>query len=207
MSARVDPPIDPKIIVSPDTGRAERVPPGQYQTDKWPVLHYGTVPVFDKAKWNFRIFGLVEKPAEWSFEEFFSLPRVQVKADFHCVTTWSKLDNLWEGVSVQELLKHVSLKPEAKFVLAHCEHGFTTNLPLSDFLEGDVLFAMKHNGEDLTAEHGYPLRLMVPRLYAWKSAKWLRGIEFLARDRAGFWEQNGYHMRGDPWTEERHREF
>ncbi len=196
-----------KVIISPDTKRQERVPPGQYETKKWPVLHYGSVPGFDKASWDFRVLGLVEQPLRMNHAEFFSLPRVQVKGDFHCVTTWSKLDNLWEGVSVHEILKRVKVKPEAQYVLAHCEHGFTANLPLSDFVQEDVLFAMKHNGEDLTPEHGYPLRLMVPRLYAWKSAKWLRGIEFLEKDRPGFWEQNGYHMRGDPWTEERHREY
>ncbi len=196
-------------IVSSDVKRRQRIPPGQVQTRKWPVLHYGNVPQFDRARWTFHIFGLVEKPWQCTYDEFISLPRIQVRADMHCVTRWSKLENLWEGVSTREVLRHVKVLPTAKFVMVHCEHGFTTNLPLDDFLGEDCLFAWKHNGQDLEPDHGYPLRLVVPRLYAWKSAKWVRGIELMAEDKAGFWEQwdhGGYHMRGDPWAEQRFRE-
>jgi DMSO/TMAO reductase YedYZ molybdopterin-dependent catalytic subunit len=200
---------DPKGIVSPDTQRANRIPPRQVLTHKWPVLHYGPTPAFDRAAWTFHIFGLVEKPWECSYDQFIALPRVIVHADMHCVTRWSTLDNRWEGVATREVLAQVKPKPAAKFVMVHCEHGFTTNLPLDDFLGDDCLFACKHNGRDLDADHGYPLRLVVPRLYAWKSAKWVRGIELLADDRPGFWEDwshGGYHMRGDPWHEERFRD-
>jgi DMSO/TMAO reductase YedYZ molybdopterin-dependent catalytic subunit len=200
---------NPPLIVSPDVGRAERVPPRQALTRKWPVLHYGGVPKFDRARWTFHIFGLAERPWECNYDEFLALPRVQVRADMHCVTRWSKLDNLWEGVGTRKVIDKVTLKPEAKFVMVHCEHGFSTNLPLDDFLGDDCLFAWKHNGQDLEPDHGYPLRLVVPRLYAWKSAKWVRGIELMEKDRAGFWEDytnGGYHMRGDPWKEERFRD-
>jgi DMSO/TMAO reductase YedYZ molybdopterin-dependent catalytic subunit len=195
-------------IVSPDTHRSERLPPGQALTRKWPVLHAGPTPGFDSATWDLRVFGLVKRKKTFNYAEFFALPRVKVRADMHCVTRWSKLDNLWEGVATRELLKYVELLPEAKFVMVHCEHGFTTNLPVDDFFGEDCLFAMKHGGVDLEPDHGHPLRLVVPRLYAWKSAKWVRGIEFLAADRPGFWESwemGGYHMRGDPWVEERFR--
>ena len=195
-------------IISPDTQREQRLPPGQVLTRKWPVLHAGSVPPFDPAKWEFRISGLVE--SEWSctYDEFIVLPQVAVKADMHCVTRWSKLDNLWEGVSTRTVLGKVQVRPPAKFVMVHCAYGFTTNLPLADILGEDCLFAWKHNGQPLELDHGYPLRLVIPRLYAWKSAKWVRGIELMENDAAGFWEQwehGGYHMRGDPWAEERFR--
>jgi DMSO/TMAO reductase YedYZ molybdopterin-dependent catalytic subunit len=199
----------PSLIVSKDTLRAQRVPPRQALTRKWPVLHAGTTPAFDRARWTFHLFGLVDKPWECSYDEFLALPHVQVKADMHCVTRWSKLDNLWEGVSTRTVLEKATPLPQARFVIVHCEHGFTTNLPLPDFLGEDCLFAWKHNGQDLEPDHGYPLRLVVPLLYAWKSAKWVRGIELMETDRAGFWEcweHGGYHMRGDPWNEERFRE-
>ena len=190
-------------IISPDVKREERIPPRQALTRKWPVLHAGVVPRFDRATWTFRIFGLVEKEWSCTYDEFLALPQVQVHADMHCVTRWSKLDNLWEGVSTHEVLGKVNVLPQAKFVMVHCEHGYTTNLPLEDFLGEDCLFAWRHNGDDLAVEHGYPLRLVVPRLYAWKSAKWVRGIELVEHDRPGFWESwenGGYHMRGDPWV-------
>lgn len=197
--------VDGDIIISPDTLRSERIPPGQSQTKQWPVLHAGMVPQVDLKNWSFRLFGLVEEEWSCNYEEFLALPKVKIKSDFHCVTTWSKLDNLWEGVSTQELFSKVKIKPEAKYVLVHAEHRWTTNMPLEDFLEKDCLFAYKHDGKDLSLDHGYPLRLVVPRLYAWKSAKWVRGVEFLSKDKAGFWEQGGYHMKGDPWKEERYR--
>ena len=191
------------LIDSPDTHRAERIPPRQALTRKWPVLHAGPTPRFDRAVWVFQVFGLVEKPWQCTYDEFLALPRVRVQADMHCVTRWSKLDNLWEGVSTREILSRVQVLPNARFVMVHCEYGFSTNLPLADFLGDDCLFAWKHNGQDLEPDHGYPLRLVIPRLFAWKSAKWVRGIELMESDRAGFWESwenGGYHMRGDPWA-------
>jgi DMSO/TMAO reductase YedYZ molybdopterin-dependent catalytic subunit len=196
-------------ITSPDTQRPNRLPPRQSLTRKWPVLHFGTTPRFDRANWTFHIWGLVEKPWQCSYDEFLAQPRSQVHADMHCVTRWSKLDMLWEGISTRTVLEHVKVLPQARFVMVHCEYGFTTNLPLEDFLGEDCLFAWKCDGQDLEPDHGYPLRLVVPRLYAWKSAKWVRGIELMADDRAGFWEEwehGGYHMRGDPWAEQRFRD-
>ncbi len=197
------------LFVSADTKRRERIPPHQVQTRKWPVLHAGPTPEFQRVHWTFHIFGLVEQTWRCSYDEFVNLPRVQVHADMHCVTRWSRLDMLWEGVPTRAVLAWIKPKPEAKFVLVHCEHGFTTNLPLDEFLDEDCLFAWKADGQDLEPDHGWPLRLVVPKLYAWKIAKWVRGIELLAEDRAGFWESwenGGYHMHGDPWTEERFRD-
>ena len=192
------------IIKSPDTEREERVPPGQRLTEKWPALHYGSVPKIDVSEWTFHIFGLVEKERRLSYKEFTALPQVKVYSDIHCVTGWSKLDNLWEGVASEQIKELVRILPEAKFVMVHSTGGFTTNLSLDDFFQPDVLFAIKHNGEPLTEAHGYPLRLVVPRLYFWKSAKWVTGVEFMAKDKRGFWESGGYHNHGDPWKEERY---
>jgi DMSO/TMAO reductase YedYZ molybdopterin-dependent catalytic subunit len=197
-----------EIIVSSDTHRTLRLPPHQVETAGWPVLHVGPTPRFEKERWTFRVFGEVENPREWKYEEFRALPRAQVRADMHCVTTWSKLDNLWEGVSTRAVMAGVRMKPAGRFVILHCEQGFTTNLPMDDFLGEDCLFAWAHNGQDLTPDHGWPLRLVVPRLYAWKSAKWVRGVEVAEADRPGFWESwenGGYAMRGDPWVDERFR--
>ncbi len=193
-----------KVIRSPDMERVNRVPPGQRLTEKWPVLQHGEVPEIDVSRWTFRIRGLVEKERKLSHEEFMALPMVKVFSDVHCVTGWSRLDNTWEGVSTQVLKGLVKILPEARFVIIHCYADFTTNLTVEDFFEPDVLFAVKHNGEPLTPEHGYPLRLVVPRLYFWKSAKWVEGVEFTANDRRGFWESRGYHNHGDPWKEERY---
>jgi DMSO/TMAO reductase YedYZ molybdopterin-dependent catalytic subunit len=192
------------IIKSPDTERAERVPSGQKLTEKWPALHEGSVPKIDVAEWTFRIFGLVERERSLSYAEFTALPQVKVYSDIHCVTGWSKLDNLWEGVASEQIKNLVKILPEARFVMVHSVGGFSTNLSLSDFFQPDVLFAIKHNGESLTEAHGYPLRLVVPRLYFWKSAKWVNGLEFMAKDKRGFWESGGYHNHGDPWKEERY---
>jgi DMSO/TMAO reductase YedYZ molybdopterin-dependent catalytic subunit len=194
------------VIVSPDTRRPQRLPPGQSRTRKWPVLDAGGPPQIDLERWTFRVSGLVANPISWSWKEFQQLPRVKVFSDFHCVTRWSRLGNLWEGVSTIELIRLAGgALPEARFVLVSgYDGGWTTNLSLSDFLAEDSLVALLHDGEPLATEHGGPARLLVPRLYAWKSAKWVAGIELLERDRAGFWEKNGYHMHGDPWTEERH---
>lgn len=183
--------------------RANRLPPGQSLTLKWPVLHEGPIPKFDPERWNFVVAGLVESPLRLTHEEFTDLPRVEIKADFHCVTHWSKFDNLWEGVAFAEILKRVCPRPEAGYVLVEAEHGYTANVQLKDLQEPNVLFAWKHNGNNLAPEHGWPLRLVVPKLYAWKSVKWVRGLEFLNHDRPGFWERNGYHMYGDPWREQR----
>ena len=202
--AAVEPgPLPLPTIVSPDTLRPERVPKGQMKTTRWPVLHAGPTPKVDLATWTLDLSGAVEGPVSWTWDRFRALPSVVVAADMHCVTRWSRLDNTWEGVAVAEVMKHVRLKPEARFVLIHAEHGYTTNLPLADFLGDDCLFAWSHDGRPLTPDHGGPLRLVVPRLYAWKSAKWVRGVEFLETDRPGFWEQNGYHNHGDPWLEQR----
>lgn len=180
-----------------------RLPPGQVRTDKWPVLHYGSVPQVDLAAWDFRVFGLVKAPVRWTFEEFLGLPQVEVRSDIHCVTRWSRFDNLWQGVSFKEVLRRVQVEPEARFAVIHAEQGFTTNLPLAELSQDDVLLAHKHDGKDLTPEHGWPLRLVVPRRYFWKSAKWVRSVELVAEDRQGFWEQNGYHNDANPWREER----
>ena len=183
---------------------SRRVPPGQTLTEKWPVLHYGPVPRFNPNTWDFRVFGNVEKPLRVNWEEFQKLPRAKYTADMHCVTTWSKLDQIWEGVPFKAIVDLVKPKADTGFVIAHSEHGFTTNVPLEDCLRPNVLLATHANGAELTPDHGYPLRLVVPHLYAWKSAKWLRGVEFSIADAPGFWERNGYHNRGDPWTEERY---
>ena len=185
------------------TRHEPRLPPGQVRTEKWPVLHYGSVPRVDLARWDFRVFGEVERPQRWTWDEFKALTRVRVQSDIHCVTRWSRFDNLWEGVSIREVLQRAGRKPGAAFAVAHAEQGFTANLPLKELDQDDVLLADKHDGADLTPEHGWPLRLVVPRRYFWKSAKWIRAIELLPADRPGFWEQNGYHNEADPWREER----
>lgn len=195
----------PDVIVSTDTHRANRVPPGQSRTQKWPVLDASGPPRIDLAQWRLRLTGLVGQPTEYTWEQFLALPRVKVFADFHCVTRWSRLGNLWTGVAVRDLVARAGgVTPEARYVSARgYDRNWTTNLPLDDFLVDDALVAFLHDGEELTLEHGGPARLIVPRLYAWKSAKWVHEIEFLAQDRPGFWERNGYHNHGDPWREER----
>jgi DMSO/TMAO reductase YedYZ molybdopterin-dependent catalytic subunit len=181
-----------------------RLPRGQVLTQKWPVLTYGDTPDVDLETWAFRCFGLVEQPVSWSWKEFLELPRVTVTSDVHCVTRWSRFDNRWEGVSVSEILVRVRPRPEATAVMVHADPDYTTNLLLSDLAGDDVLLALQHDGRDLPAEHGGPCRLVVPRLYFWKSAKWVRGFEFMELNSPGFWEVNGYHLRADPWKEERY---
>jgi DMSO/TMAO reductase YedYZ molybdopterin-dependent catalytic subunit len=183
---------------------ADRVPPGQTLTTKWPVLTYGLTPRFDPKSWTFRCFGLVEEEVAWTWEEFLKLPRTEVTCDIHCVTRWSRLDNRFEGVHIGEIMKRVRLKPGAKHVLLHADPDYTTNLPLDELVDDDVVLALRHDGADLTPDHGGPLRLVVPKLYFWKSAKWLRAFEFLDVNPPGFWELNGYHMHADPWKEERY---
>lgn len=195
---------EPDIIRSPDTERGERVPPGQSAVSKWPVLHHGGVPAVDLSTWSFRIFGHVEEERELTFEEFAALPNVRVYSDIHCVTGWTKLGMLWEGVSAMALRELAPPKENARYVIVHAVGGFTTNLSLDDFFQPDVLFALSADGEPLSAEHGYPVRLVVPRLYFWKSAKWVTGIEYAEEDEPGFWETKGYNNHGDPWKEERY---
>jgi DMSO/TMAO reductase YedYZ molybdopterin-dependent catalytic subunit len=194
------------VIVSPDARRPNRIPPGQSRTKKWPVLDASGPPAIDLAAWQFRVGGLVGAEITWSQAEFAGLPQVRVFSDFHCVTRWSRLGNLWEGVSTRELIaRSGGAKPEARYVTVYgYDRGWTTNLPLDRFLAEDALVAFLHDGEAISTEHGGPARLIVPQLYAWKSAKWVAGVELMAEDRPGFWEANGYHMRGDPWTQERY---
>jgi len=182
----------------------DRLPPGQVLTTKWPVLHYGNVPKVDTTTWTFDVTGLVERPLALTYQELLALPRKTVICDMHCVTRWSRLDNTFEGVPVQLVLERAGVKPPAQYCLVAAEQGFTTNLPLADLDRPENLIALTWNGEPLTPEHGGPARLLVPHLYLWKSAKWVRGFTLLDADVPGFWEQNGYHMRGDPWKEERY---
>jgi DMSO/TMAO reductase YedYZ molybdopterin-dependent catalytic subunit len=181
-----------------------RLPPGQVLTKKWPVLHYGLVPTVDLATWTFTVDGLVERPFVLRYDELLALPRSTTRCDIHCVTTWSRFDNAFGGVAVQSLLQRAGVRPEARYCLVSAEQEFTTNLPLADLDRPENLLALTHDDEPLTPEHGWPARLLVPHLYFWKSAKWVRGLTLLDADVPGFWEQNGYHMHGDPWTEERY---
>jgi DMSO/TMAO reductase YedYZ molybdopterin-dependent catalytic subunit len=191
-----------------------RLPPGQALTLKFPVLHYGPVPPFNPATWDFRIWGEVDKDVRWAWNEFNQLPRTKVTMDIHCVTRWSKADTVWEGVSVRTLVDQglVKLKPTAQFVMQHAEFGFTVNVPLEVVLQENFLLATHFNGEPITPDHGFPLRGVVGAIpgrddlqtpYLWKGAKWLRGLEFMSRDRLGFWEQAGYSNSADVWKEER----
>jgi DMSO/TMAO reductase YedYZ molybdopterin-dependent catalytic subunit len=198
---------EPGTIISHDTRRADRIPPGQSRTRKWPVLDAFGPPQIDFAQWSLRIFGFVERELIFSLAEFQALPRVRVFADLHCVTSWSRLGNLWEAVSTRDLLGRAGVKPSANFVVCHAyDNGWTTNLPLDNFLAEDALLADKHDGQHISAEHGGPVRGMVPQLYAWKSAKWIKAIELIAVDRPGYWEALGYHLKGDPWSEQRYRD-
>ena len=191
-----------------------RIPPGQALTLKFPVLHYGPIPPFDPSTWAFRISGEVQEERRWDWEAFQELPRTKLRMDIHCVTRWSKADTEWEGVSLRQLVEQgiVQPKPEARFVMQHCEYGFTTNLPIEVALADNFLLATHFDGKPLTPEHGYPLRGTVgfipgredlKTVYFWKGGKWLRGLEFMTRDRLGFWEQAGYHNEADVWSEQR----
>ncbi len=190
-----------QVKAAPDQGYGERVPPGQFVSKKLPVLTYGRTPKIEMADWRLRVFGLVEEEFELDWQGFTDLPWTALPADFHCVTQWSTLDNLWEGVLFQDLVGLARPKAAARFVMAHCYGGYTTNIPLEVAREG--ILAHKHNGEPISRDHGWPLRLVVPRLYGWKSAKWVTAIELMADDRPGFWEERGYNNNGDPWKEER----
>jgi DMSO/TMAO reductase YedYZ molybdopterin-dependent catalytic subunit len=189
-----------------DPALAARIPPGQYRTEKFPVLHYGSVPSVELATWDFRVWGEVDNPLTLTWQQFKELPRKHVHTDVHCVTRWSKLDTDWKGVPIQEILRRAQVRPSARFVVAHSEQGYTANLPLEVLDDDDVMLADTYGGEPLEPEHGYPLRLLVPKRYFWKSAKWIRGLEFLTEDRLGFWERYGYNNSADPWKEERYSE-
>ena len=191
-----------QIKTAPDQGYGERVPPGQFVTTKFPVLTYGPEPKIDINAWTIRVFGLVEQEITLDWQQFAALPRQALDADFHCVTQWSALDQTWEGVALSDLLEQAGVSSEAKFVMAHCFGGYTTNVPLDIALDEGFL-AHKQGGQPIGKSHGWPLRLIVPSLYGWKSAKWVNGIELMAEDSPGFWEQRGYHNNGDPWKEER----
>jgi DMSO/TMAO reductase YedYZ molybdopterin-dependent catalytic subunit len=181
-----------------------RLPPGQIVTRKWPVLHYGTVPAVDLRAWRFKVTGLVGRPLSLSWDELQAMPQRETACDIHCVTRWSRYDNVFDGVPVQAILRRAEVKPEAEYVMVHAAQEYTTNLPLADLDRPANLLAFRHNGEPLPPEHGGPVRLLVPHLYFWKSAKWVTGFKLLEQDSPGFWERNGYHMRGDPWEEERY---
>ena len=181
-----------------------RVPPGQYVTDRFPVLHAGATPTVDLSRWDFTVDGLVGSEVAFTLDEIKAMPATDKTVDIHCVTKWSKLDTEWHGVEVRELMSRVDLLPRATHVLVRSEHGFTANLPIDDFTMPENLFAWRFGGEDLDIEHGWPLRLVVPHLYFWKSVKWVRGLTFLDADQPGFWERNGYHMYGDPFREQRY---
>jgi DMSO/TMAO reductase YedYZ molybdopterin-dependent catalytic subunit len=188
-------------------GQEDRIPPGQYVTEKFPVLHYGTIPHYSDVEqaWDLSVWGEIEEQVRLRFAEIRAMPTIEVITDIHCVSRWSKLDTRWEGVQFREFLKHIpDVKPTARFVVAHCEQGYSTNIPLEILLEDDALLALKYDGADLTPDHGYPLRLLTPRKYFWKSAKWLRGLEFCNYDKLGFWERYGYNNNADPWSEERY---
>jgi DMSO/TMAO reductase YedYZ molybdopterin-dependent catalytic subunit len=184
---------------------AERIPPGQVLTEKFPVLHFGRVPDYgDLSGWDFRVWGEVEEPFNLRWAEFRALPVREVTLDVHCVTRWSKLDTTWEGVQLSHIAEVAQLKPSARHVLFHSEAGYTANVPLEIAMQPDCILAWHYGGAPMTPEHGYPLRAIVPGRYFWKSAKWLRGVEFLDRDQLGFWERNGYSNSADPWKEERY---
>ena len=179
-----------------------KLPPGQEGIQKFPVLTYGPLPKISLDTWRLRVWGLVE-PKEWNWKEFMELPQSELKADFHCVTHWSRFDDMWRGVLFRDLYARLSVKPEAKHVMQHAYGGYTTNLPIQWMLEEEVILAHTFNGEPLPPDHGGPLRVFTPRRYAWKGAKWVNGFEFMTQDNPGFWEVNGYSNSADPWREER----
>lgn len=193
----------PAAAASIDPALRHRVPPGQTVTEKFPILHEGDVPVYDLNEWRLTVCGEVEEERSFTFDEIMRLPATKVVRDIHCVTRWSKLDTEWEGVLFKDLLPLLGVKPEAKYVMFHADPDYETNVPLEDLLKDDVMLAYRYAGEPLTDKHGWPLRTLVPHRYFWKSAKWIRRIEFMREDRPGFWERNGFHNEADPFAEER----
>lgn len=184
---------------------ADRIPPGQYETHDWPVLTAGPTPRPPLSTWTFSLDGLVESPVQWSWQQFNALPQQSFTNDIHCVTKWSKLNTRWQGVSVETLLEHVTLKPEVRYVMAYSYGDYSTNIPLEDLRQDKAFIGLHFEEKPLAPEHGGPARLVVPHLYFWKSAKWIKGLRFMEHDQPGFWEQGGYSMYGNPWTEQRYR--
>lgn len=191
-----------KANVAPEL--AHRVPPGQTVTERFPILHEGEVPTYDLNGWTLRVFGEVGEEKRFTYEQLMAMPQTTQTNDIHCVTRWSKLDTTWTGVRMTDLLPLLGVKPEAKYVMIHADQDYETNLPLEDLMRDDVLLAHSFDGEPLPVKHGWPLRLVVPHLYFWKSAKWITGIEFMKEDRPGFWERNGFHNYADPFKEQRY---
>lgn len=193
-----------RVKNAPKESQGDRVPPGQFVTDKFPVLHYGETPQYATLDdWTLRVFGLVEEEQTFSWVDLMAMAPQTQTVDIHCVTRWSKLDTTWTGIPWRQFVAGLRVKPEATHVMAHCEQGFTTNIALAVLDDDDTMLAYRYDGKPLEPDHGYPLRLLAPKKYFWKSAKWLRGLEFMSGDRPGFWERHGYHMQGDPWLEER----
>ncbi|MBO9997398.1 MAG: sulfite oxidase-like oxidoreductase [Cyanobacteria bacterium SID2] len=195
-----------KFFQKPDTDLDDRVPPGQYLAQGFPILTYGATPQIDRNTWKLEVSGLA-KPATFSWEDLMKLPQTEFTADFHCVTRWSKLDVKWRGIKMTDFVAQLEIDPTAQYVLMHCYGGYTTNLSVEDFVREENFLAFELFGEPLPADHGGPMRVVVPHLYAWKSAKWISGFEFLETEELGFWERNGYHRRGEPWAEERYSNF
>ena len=192
-----------KFFEKPGADVTDRVPPGQHLAKGFPVLTYGETPTVSTENWQFQVSGLATAKT-FTWEDFMALPQSDFTVDFHCVTTWSKLDTKWSGIKVTDFLKAIEVDPKAQHVMEHCYGGYTTNISMEDFARPENFFAHTLYGEPLPAEHGGPLRLVVPHLYAWKSAKWINGLEFTAEMELGFWERNGYHHRGEPFAEERY---
>ncbi len=188
-----------------ESNQSERIPPGQYETHNFPILSAGPTPRISLLSWTFTLEGLLDSPHQWNWEQFNALPQQSFTKDIHCVTKWSKLDTHWEGISIDTLLKHVTLKPEAHYVMAYCYGGYTSNMSLEDLRNGKAFIGLRYEGLPLAPEHGGPARLVVPHLYFWKSAKWIKGIRFMEANEAGFWERGGYSMYADPWQEQRYR--
>ncbi|MFD0588213.1 sulfite oxidase-like oxidoreductase [Paenibacillus sp. GCM10027627] len=194
--------VSPKLPEVPAEIR-HRVPPGQTVTERFPILHEGEIPLYDLDTWTLRVFGEVEKERTFTFHELLELPQRKIVRDIHCVTRWSKLDTEWEGIRFSDLLPLLGANPDAKYVMIHADEEYDTNVPLEDLMKDDCILAHRFDGEPLTDKHGWPMRLIVPHLYFWKSAKWIRGIEFMKEDRPGFWERNGFHNYADPFLEQR----
>jgi DMSO/TMAO reductase YedYZ molybdopterin-dependent catalytic subunit len=193
-----------KMKIKPvDPALADRVPPGQIVTERFPILTEGETPVYDMDQWSLRVYGEVEEEKTFTFSDILAMPQSKTTCDIHCVTRWSKLDTLWEGVTFQDFLAQCKIKPSAKHVMIYGDYDYEANVPLEELLKEDILLAHKYDGQSLTAKHGYPLRFVVPQLYFWKSVKWVKAIEFMSEDRHGFWERNGFHNEADPFKEER----
>jgi DMSO/TMAO reductase YedYZ molybdopterin-dependent catalytic subunit len=192
-----------KFFQKPEAEMSDRIPPGQYLAKGFPVLTYGETPTINREDWEFKVWGLAT-PKTLHWDDFMAMPQSNFTADFHCVTRWSKLDVQWTGIKVTDFMQHIEVDPQAVHIMEHCYGGYTTNISMADFVKEENFFAHTLFGEPLPADHGGPMRLVVPHLYAWKSAKWINGLEFLNQEQLGFWERNGYHKRGEPWAEERY---